>query len=267
MYMKFGRIVLVVLATVLLTTLGVGAADTWHGGSNSLLGQLIGATDPSACPSGMVKIETARTFSCVDIYEASPAENCLIHEPTSAEGTISDVADPDCKPVTTAEVKPWRFITREQAMTMCAKAGKRLPNAAEWYEASLGTRIDHCNVRSGNVKNTGNDDICSAASGVKDAVGNVWEWVSDDVLSGQYNGRVLPEAGYVVQVDNGGVATVTSQNSASTTEGYLWSDTNGSYGMMRGGFYSSQSDAGIYTVHAATTPNFSGAAIGFRCVL
>jgi formylglycine-generating enzyme required for sulfatase activity len=232
-----------------------------------LLGQLIGAKDPSACPVGMIKIATARTFSCVDEYEASPAQTCTIHELTSAEGTISDVSDTDCTAVSEPEVQPWRFVTREQAMTMCAKSGKRLPNAAEWYEASLGTRIDHCNVRSGNVKNTGNDDICSAASGVKDAVGNVWEWVSDDVINGQYNGRTLPDAGYVVQVDNGGVATVTSQNSASSSEGYLWSDSNGSFGMMRGGFYSSQSDAGIYTVQAATAPNFSGAAIGFRCVL
>ena len=35
---------------------------------------------------------------------------------------------------------------------------------------------------------------------------------------------------------------------------------------MRGGYYSSRNDAGVYTTHAGTVPTMAGAAIGFRCI-
>jgi len=264
--MKLGRITLIVLATVVLTTLGVGAADTWRGASGSLLAQLMGVQPATGCPVGMTTFTTAQTFSCIDTYEVSPGETCTVRDITSADGTAQDITDPDCKPVSLSGMMPWRFVTRAQAMTVCAKAGKRLPTAREWYEAGLGTETANCNVHGGGVVSTGKYQTCVAASGIHDVVGNLWEWVSDDVINGQYQGRTLPPSGYIVQTDNGGVATVTSQTSASSTGGYLWSDVGGSFGFLRGGFYGSESDAGLVTLQAATSPNFSGVAVGFRCV-
>lgn len=89
-----------------------------------------------------------------------------------------------------------------------------------------------------------------------------------DIVNGTYNGRTLPPSGYVTQVDDTGVAAVTSDvpDPNDMFETYFWSDTEGVFAMMRGGFYSGRSDAGVYSVHAATNPNFTGTAVGFRCV-
>ena len=266
MNMRIARIFFIVSATLLVTTLGVGASDVWQGAGNSLLAQLIGKNDPSGCPSGMSPFATSLTFSCIDTYEASPDTACIAGDVTSADGTVSNLADTDCLPTSVPGGMPWRFVTRAEAMTACAKAGKRLPTAVEWYHASLGTNATACNIQGGAVFVSGTKKDCRAASGIYDSVGNLWEWVSDDVMQGTYQNRPLPESGYVVQVDTGGVATVTSELSASSTSGYVWSEREGAFGMLRGGFYASASDADVVTLQAATTPNFTGAAIGFRCV-
>jgi hypothetical protein len=264
--MRIARTLFIVFVTLLVTTLGVGASDVWQGASNSLLAQLLGKDQPTGCPSGMSPLATSLTFSCIDTYEASPGNACVVRDVTSAEGTMGNIADTACVPVSVVGSIPWRFITRAEAMTACAKAGKRLPTALEWYHASLGTNAATCNIQGGTVFATGAKNACRAASGIYDSVGNLWEWVSDDVMQGAYQNRPLPKSGYVVQVDTGGVATVTSEQSASSTSGYLWSEREGAFGMLRGGFYASASDADVVTLQAATTPNFSGAAIGFRCV-
>ena len=159
-------------------------------------------------------------------------------------------------------------MTRAEATAVCTKAGKRLPNATEWYAVSVGTDATKCNVAAGEVKTSGKNPSCTSAAGVSDTIGNVWEWVSDDVFDGAFGGRPLPAEGFVVQADNAGVATVTTpKHTATTTDGYFWSNPVGAFGMIRGGFYGSQFDAGVYAIQAATSPNFSGAAIGFRCIL
>jgi formylglycine-generating enzyme required for sulfatase activity len=100
-----------------------------------------------------------------------------------------------------------------------------------------------------------------------DAVGNVWEWTSDDVIDGGYNDRTLPNAGYVREVDAGGVATETQLELPEPNfyDDYIWSNQSEVYGLLRGGFYGSGNDGGVFAVQAMTKPSFTGAAIGFRC--
>lgn len=265
--MKIPTLILVIVVSVTCTTLGIGASDMLSGTSGSLLGQLVGST-PAVCPSDMVPVASALTFTCVDVYEASAGPDCLNPSPTSNIETMANIESGTCQAVSVPGVAPWRFVTREQAATICAQAGRRLPTAAEWHRYSLGTPVSACNLTTNMLYPAGKGGRCVSGAGVFDAVGNVWEWVSDDIIDGVYNGHVIPQSGYVTQVDSSGIATETNaiQPDAQFGADYIWSETNGAYGVLRGGFYGSQNDGGLYSVQGATKPTFSGAAIGFRCV-
>ena len=99
-----------------------------------------------------------------------------------------------------------------------------------------------------------------------DAIGNVWEWLDANVSDGQYQERKLPPEGYVTNADSDGVALTTATTSSpGFNDDYFWAKTPGQFTMMRGGFYGSGSDAGLFAVHAETEASFAGAAVGFRC--
>lgn len=266
--MRTLKIAIVVFSAVVLTTFAIDASDTFRGRSGTMVANLIGSNDSSGCPQGMVLIETAQSFSCVDVYEASAAGDCPFQIVDSELGTIANIADSDCAVVSEPQLAPWSFVSREQAALLCTRAGKRLPTASEWYQAAIGTPDDkRCNTDSRRTAMTGSYDSCKSATGIVDAVGNVWEWTSDDVFDGNYGGRDLPEGGYVSQVANDGVPTMTAQEPGNEFgQDYLWSSETGAYGVIRGGFYGSGSDGGVFALHAETLPTSNGAAIGFRCV-
>jgi len=257
----------VVLGAVVITAVGIDATDTLGGKGGTMLGQLV-ATDSGVCPVGMVEVPGALSFTCVDTYEAVAGDECPSAQPKGPMDTEVNLKNNNCAAVSEVEKEPWRFITREQAAIACARAGKRLPNADEWYTAALGT-VDSgaCNIDSSQVNDTGNNQACRSAAGAEDMIGNVWEWVSDDVINGEYNSRSLPPEGYVAQVDNTGVPIVTDKKAADQfNQDYFWTKQEGIYGILRGGYYDSETDAGLYAVHAKTLPTSLGTAIGFRCV-
>lgn len=255
-----------VLALV-VTTLGISASDSLRGVSGSLLGQLGGTTASTGCPSGMTATPMLATMRCVDTYEAAPADDCP-HTVTRTEThTTENIAAAACTVHSKAGASPWVFATREQARLMCMRSGKRLPTAAEWYQLAIGTSAERC-VVDGQMQLSGTHSDCVSAIGVHDAVGNVWEWVSEDVTDGMYNGRELPPEGYVTQAGTDGMAVYTGASGADEFgQDFFWSKAEGVYGILRGGFYGSRTDAGVYAVQAKTAPTMSTQAIGFRCVL
>lgn len=266
--MKWLKVGAVVFASVIITTLAIDAADTLQGSSTTLFGQLI-ATETSGCPAGMVAVTIAQTFKCVDIYEASVGVDCPHQNPKNELESRENVTSANCQSVSKAGEMPWRFITREQANTACLRSGKRLITAAEWFMVAGGTPDNgQCNTDRGGAQAVGGAEQCVSAVGAYDTIGNVWEWTTDDVIDGRYDDRNLPESGYVGQVDASGMPTVTnSEPSDLFSEDYFWFEPKGAFGVLRGGFYSSKSDGGVYSVHAKTLPTSAGAAIGFRCVL
>ncbi len=261
------KLFVIIVCAVAITALGIEAADTLTGSSTRLLGQLI--SDGAVCPEGMIETPQLLSVGCVDRYEASPSATCTHAVPENPLQTQSNIEDPACASVSKAGVIPWRYITRSEAETACLRAGKRLPSNEEWYQLALGTPdTDACNTASDKVAETGGNDTCLSAIGAADAIGNVWEWTADESVNGVFNGRTLPESGYVAEVDRVGIATETGK-AASDVYGadYFWSRLDGVSGIIRGGFYRSLGDAGVFSVHADTAPSTATGGLGFRCVL
>ncbi len=267
--MKWWKTTLVIFGAVIITALGIDAADTFTGSDGTLLSQVIGSKAEGKCPSGMSVVLNTESITCVDTYEVSTGKNCPVKDPDNPLSSNRNIETAGCLPDSKADAYPWRFVTRDQAMQMCARAGKRLPTSNEWYLLSLGMASveDSCNVSSRAVLATGALPNCVSPHGAFDLVGNVWEWVSDDIIDGTYEERKLPEEGYVAQVDGGGMATMSSKEPQPLFgNDYFWVAHSGAYGIIRGGYYDSGKDAGIYTAHADTPPSSSGIGIGFRCV-
>ncbi len=259
------KVLIVVFGAIICSTLGIFAADTIRGVDGNLA-QLVGSKSQSECPSGMTLISGGDVRICVDLYEASPSTNCPHTVLNNTIESERNVAAPGCTAASVKGVVPWAYISLSQAQRACASAGKRLPVPSEWYRLALGAETKTCITDKPAAGKTGESE-CVSSSGTYDAVGNMWEWVDAQVTNNEYEGRALPESGFVTGVDTDGVALSTTGTSDELYgDDYFWSKTEGVFGIIRGGFYGSGSDAGLYTVHADTAPTSAIAGIGFRCV-
>lgn len=264
--LKSARWCLVTVGIIMLTSFTIDATDTLNG-SQSALSFLARSVTTEKCPADTKEFTLNGRLLCIDIYENSVGEDCVVGKPKSPVDTRNNLNDQNCQAVSLPDATPWLFVTQAQAANICAKKGARLPTPNEWYAAALGTPdTDVCNS-NGSLINTGFSKACVSGVGAYDMVGNVWEWVAGEVVDGQYNGRSVPEEGYVSEIDSAGVAVVsTSSASLIFNEDYFWSKTEGVYAMMRGGFYGGGPDAGLYSTHSAIESSFSSGATGFRCV-
>lgn len=263
--MKLGKSILVVIGAVLLSTLSIFAADTFQG-IDSPLSNLAGVSGAGGCAQNTIALKTENGTVCVDVYEASPSDACPHKTLTSAMQTEKNANTKDCYAVSLASVSPWTYVSLPQAQRLCAAAGKRLPTSDEWYHIALGTTPESCTVNADGVGTTGNT-ACVSSVGAFDTIGNVWEWVDENVVGNLIDGRPLPAEGYVTSVDAKGVA-ISSGESADELYGsdYFWSKEEGVFGMIRGGFYGSGQDAGLYTVNASVPTSFVTQGVGFRCI-
>jgi formylglycine-generating enzyme required for sulfatase activity len=256
----------VTLTVIVVTSFTVDATLNEGSISQSALGILVTGVTEASCAEGMQELQIAERRICIDLYEASPNEECFFAVVKNNEETKRNIGISACTPSSVAGAKPWTYVSYHEAKALCAKRQMRLPTHEEWYTAALGTQESGCNIGSGAVAETG-DSVCESSYGAYDMIGNVWEWVDGEVVDGVYNSRQLPETGRVENADKYGVAISTSEQKNNTFDNdYFWSSKDGVYGMMRGGFYGSGEDGGIYSIQATRPYTFSGAALGFRCV-
>lgn len=254
----------VVFGAIGVSALGLFASDGLRGIDRDLVA-LTGSSS-AVCPQGMVEFKHQGNTLCVDMYEAAPSDGCPHPDPRNVIETETNITNAECYAASVPEATPWRFVSLPQAQRLCADAGKRLPSSAEWYRVALGTESESCVVDHSTPAQTGTSE-CRSAAGVYDMVGNLWEWTDEQVNGNTFDGRTLPAEGYVGEVDVSGVA-IQTQNEANELYGadYFWSKEEGVFGMIRGGFYGSGSDAGLYTVNASVSTSFASPGVGFRCV-
>ena len=174
-----------------------------------------------------------------------------------------------CQPESKPNAMPWRFVSLTQAQQFCARAGKRLPTNDEWYKAVSGTvDVSMCATNTGGSPVTTGSASCMTPSGIHDMVGNVWEWIDETITEGSYDSRTLPVSGYVALVDAKGVVVETQPDTPNIEfgEDYAWVDAEGVRGILRGGFYGSGDDAGMFAQNLSVPLDFRSAGVGFRCV-
>ncbi len=273
------RWIVVTVCTVVLTTLGLNAYDYRDTPSNSMIGAAFGALagESSRCPENMVFVGTSGGGFCIDAYEASAGESCPTSNPASKTQSSDNLAISACKPESEAKKTPWRNISRDQAELACARAEKRLPTAPEWYKAAIGTPDgdavpgEGCNIGlrgAGSLSATGIRAECKSPAGAYDMIGNAWEWTQETVSGGVFNGAQLPAEGYITGIDSNGTPISTDHDvpDASFFNDYFWFDPTDVRGVLRGGYWNSQTDAGQYAINITVPPSFTGEAAGFRCV-
>lgn len=265
------RELFVVFLAVLLTTLSIRASD-------NMVGEKIEDGPIVGCPDGMVEIAYSGGDFCIDTYEASASRDCNYYDPKNAKETRDNLDQANCLPVSRESARPWRNISQDQAARACAKAGKRLATNKEWLQASQGTpdtsgpwTEEDCQVNSNWAEQPGpggSAKNCVSSFGVYDMIGNVWEWVEGVVENGSFENNELPQAGYIHGTRGGGIPAETDQNSPNPdyNDDYFWLKANGIRGMLRGGYWNNQGDAGTYSLYVVTPPSQAEPGIGFRCV-
>jgi formylglycine-generating enzyme required for sulfatase activity len=266
------KTVITVVVSVIITAAGIKAGD------NFLSKEKGGSANDGPCPAEMVAVSSPLGGFCIDKYEASPSSECPHMDPANQTETTVNLDYQSCKAETKKGVTPWRNISQDQARTACAKAGKRLATNQEWLQAALGTpdqkagwTQDDCQVDNNWPSQpglTGFGQNCVSPVGAYDMVGNVWEWVDGAAQDGVYDGKQLPESGFVDSLDGESLPAVTNASIPNENyhEDYFWIKANGVRGIVRGGYWNNKSDAGQYSAYIVAPPSSTENGIGFRCV-
>lgn len=266
---KLTKSILIGLSAVVLTTVAIGASDIANSVRGGLAGMVIDSVDTGPCQTGATLVQLGESTLCVDIFEASAGDECPVAKPTNEIDTRTNFNNPACRAVSAEGDEAWRYISLTESQQMCARDGKRLLKSEEWYKLASGmTDFNSCNINSKDDSISVNTaGVCASPSGVSDLIGNVWEWLDEEVVEGNFNGRQMPPSGYVSSVDTTGVALTTAENSDTNFgEDYAFTSPSGVKGIIRGGYYGSGKDGGLFALNTSVNLDLRTAGVGFRCV-
>lgn len=232
-----------------------------------------------ACTRGgdaVVRVGEGSTAFWIDRYEASVwsgIDGTGTRYGASADdypGTFPDNGQwagvvPPVYAASVTGVLPSVNLTWFQAAAACRASGKRLPNGEEWLAAARATPDGAgCNVSTAGARATGLGSSCESGSGAQDMIGNVWEWASQWYASPNNSAT-------------GGIATSTAwpaDYSMDATWGVTSYALNGTANVLgapaaelRGGDWSSTTQAGVFEFAVNSAPSVTRAYFGFRCVV
>lgn len=248
-----------------LATVAIQASDLLQGTRGNLLSSAIESGSP--CRAGAVPHNFGDGTLCVDAFEASPGSDCPLQAVENQLATQQNVDEPACSAVSQAGQTPWRYVSLTQAQQLCARSGARLPTPEEWYQVAVQLQDQSGCVLTDTSARPTDAARCATVSGVHDIVGNVWEWVDGEVVNGTYNARSVPGTGYVASVDSDGMVVSTKDvPSAAHGADYAITDDQGVHGIIRGGYYDSGTDGGLFAQNIAVPLDLQTNGIGFRCV-
>jgi len=235
--------------------------------------------DLNGCAPEMARIDGF----CIDRFEASLVEVNLskFEIPHPASEQLKPSVHYEARSM--AGTYPQAYINREQAAEACKNAGKRLCSVREWYEACRGSRHlqypygreflkNKCNTgklhllgmmygndaKSWSYEDFNNPQLnlvpgflsrsaeyaeCRSDYGTFDMVGNLHEWVSDNVDS-TLETKLLMVDGVRKSIAN-----------------------NAGHGIFMGGFYSTtnQQGEGCGFITLGHEPQYHDYSTGFRC--
>lgn len=264
--LQWRKSLIIIIGALVISTLGIQASDEFSGISSRLSGLVIEAD--GGCGKFAIPILFGSHTICMDTYEASPSSDCPYEATNSEIETQANLAVGACKAISVSEVVPWRFVTYTQAQQLCARDRKRLPTNEEWYKVAIGLGdTSSCFKSKGSEPSKTGQSLCVTPTGIHDLVGNVWEWSNDVLTDGVYKERELPPSGYVKLVDGEGVVIETTNTpDKNFGEDYAQVNEIGVKGILRGGFYGSGSDGGIFAQNLSVPLDFTAVGVGFRCV-